>query len=89
MRHTPALATLLLILASLAGCASPAGHNSDSPARYQGVQDDPALSGPAEAEGGAVFCYTMIVCPLVTAVALPVETSTDSLPSSTDRLRSR
>ena len=70
MRRTTSLTPLLLALASLGGCAN-LTERDNSPAQAVYAPEDTPSALPMEAADGTVFCYEIIVCPLVTSAALP------------------
>ena len=97
MRRPSTLTALLLACASLSGCGTLLGRGSDTPpvqaSHDKGMQSDLQLPGAYGAEGeahaGTVFCYRLVVCPLVTAASLPVDAVADTLLLPADHLRSR
>ena len=97
MRSTSTLPLLLLALACLTGCGTLLGPGSDTPpaqaSQDNGMQNDLQLSGAYGAEGeahaGTVFCYRLIVCPLVTAASLPADAGAENPLLPSDHLRGR
>lgn len=97
MRRPATHLALVLILSSLASCGTLLSRNSEGSltehAYYKGVQDDLMLLGMAtdrqEGAAAAIFCYYMLVCPLLALVSLPVDAVADTLLLPVDYQQSR
>lgn len=87
MRRPATHLALALILSSLAGCGTLLSRNSEEPlsenAYYKGAQADLMLLGANTdnqiGAAAAMYCYFMIVCPLLTLVSLPADAVLDTL----------
>jgi len=97
MRRISLCTALLCALTTLAGCGTLLGRGSAEPPTnatyYKGTQSNLLLLGAdgssGEAHGNTVFCYLMIVCPLVTVATLPVDAAADTLLLPADYLGTR